>query len=570
MSSANCVSCLTNLPILSLYQCHTCSTEQKEASSAETLCEDCLVPHLRKDHSIVDSKGNEPLACTTHKFLFSVFCKTCDVLFCCKCSAQHMKHDCETIGKKATEIRTQVFNLLTDLENKEKPLRVKNESISNLVEKNAEEANQFSAFVREQCKKLENSILQDIEEKSKSNELQRHTLSTACVKLVETQQSLRKLLSGSNSKLIQTCATDLTKADELIKLCDEIVQQREQTISFISEEAAKQKFETFGKEINLASKTVRKPNFFNIVNRREKLRIVDCGSNPKEVKKLLTDKEKGDIKLQLCSRIEKSSLITHAFPLFDDTTSFIVLFTDKSVKQIRIHDFLNFPACPYPAYPYPACPYPENENFLWPYFSLDSLKFCWSYWDSEKSMVKFTHNKDFFISCNKCPKINMTSSIPGYLCFIDENDKRILLFAINSGSLIEIELEQLQMESVDCVSVIAADEICVWSITSKKLQLLRKRDPELPTFSLFGISFSWENERLFIATSSNLHSYTMIPKIRKAGVQLEDHLFAISREIKEQPKAAIVKNLCECDKCGKVLKNPKGVENHKRSKHADG
>ena len=113
MSSANCVSCSTILPILALYQCQTCSIEQKEASSAETLCEDCLVPHLRKEHSIVDSKGNKPLACTTHKFLFSNICKTCDVLFCSKCSAMHKQHDYQTIDKKATEIRTQVLNLLT-------------------------------------------------------------------------------------------------------------------------------------------------------------------------------------------------------------------------------------------------------------------------------------------------------------------------------------------------------------------------------------------------------------------------------------------------------------------------
>ena len=564
MSSANCVSCLTSLPLLSLYQCHTCSIEQKEASSAETLCEDCLVPHLRKDHSIVDSKGKEPLACTTHKFLFSVFCKTCDVLFCCKCSAQHMKHDCESIGKKATEIRTQVFTFLTDLENKEKPLRLKNEFKSNLVETNAKDAKQFSAFVREQCKNLENSILQDIEEKSKSNELQRQTLSTACVKLVETQQSLRKLLSDSNSKLIQTCTTDLTKADELIKLCDELVQQREQTISFVLEEAAKQKFETFGKEIKLASKTVRKSNFFNLVYRRVKLRIVDCGSNQKQIMELLTDKEKDEIKFKLHSKVEKSSLITHAFPLFDDNASSIVLFTDKSAKIIKTHDFFTFLACLCP-----ACPYPEKENFLWPYFSLASRKVCWSYWVPEKSMVKFTHNKDFFISCNKCPKINMTSSLPGYLCFIDENDKRILLFAIESGSLVEIELEQLKMDSVDCVSVIAADEICVWSITSKKLQVLRRNDPKVPSFSLYW-SKSWENERLCLTASNSNYSWSMIPGIRKAGAQLEDHLFAISREIKEQPKAAIVKNPCECDKCGKVFKNPKGVENHKRFKHADG
>ena len=472
-----------------------------------------------------------------------------------------MKHDCETIGKKATEIRTQVFNLLTDVENKEKPLRVKNESISNLVEKIAEEAKQFSAFVQEQCKNLENSILQDIEEKSKSNELQRHTLSTACVKVVETQQSLRKLLSDSNSKVIQTYATDLIKADEVIKLCDQLVQQREQKLSFILEEAAKQKFETFGKELKLASKTVlRKSNFFNIVYRREKVlfRIVDCGSNQKEIMEMLTYKEKDEIKFQLCRNIEKISLITHAFPLFD-TTSFIVLYSDNSAEIIKFLDDLTY-----------ACPYPENEKFLWPYFSF-SQKVYWSYWDSENSIVKFTHDNRFFISCKKRPKINMTSSIRGYLCFIDENDKRLLLFDIDSGSMIEIDLEQLQMDSVDCVSVIAAGEICVWSITSKKLQLLRKKDPKVPSFSLFASSFSWENVSLFIAASNDKHFYTMIPKIRKAGAQLEDHLFAIFRERKEeQPKAAIVKNPCECDICGKILKNQKGVEDHKRVMHADG
>ena len=553
MSSANCVSCLTSLPLLSLYQCHTCSIEQKEASSAETLCEDCLVPHLRKEHSIVDSKGKKPLACTTHKFLFSNFCKTCDVLFCCKCSATHKKHDYETIEKKATEIRTQVFRLLTELENKEKPVRLKNESTSNIVNKNAEDAKQFSVFVQEQLKLLEKSILQDVDQKSKSNRLHGQNLSKTCLELVETQQCLRKLLSDSNSKLIQTCATDLSKADKIIKLCDELVQQKELTVSFTSKEVAKQKFEAFGNEIKLASKTVRKSNFFNIVNRQQKhFRIGDSGSNKKEIIEILVNEEENEIEFKLHRFCEKTSLITYAFPLFD-TLSFIVLFSDRSARMYRYR------------FGESDCGYPENENFLWPF------EFCsrvhWSYWDSENSIVKFTHNNYLFVKCKKLPKINMTSSIPGYLCFIDENDKRILLFAISSGSLIKIELEQLKLESVDCVSVIAEDEICVWSIISKKLQFFRKNFPWLRTFSLYW-SLSWDNQQYFISAGNDLHSYTMIPRVERDSDLLEDHLFAIWKERKEeQPKVATVKNPCECDICGKLLQNKIGVSHHKRAVH---
>ena len=117
--------------------------------------------------------------------------------------------------------------------------------------------------------------------------------------------------------------------------------------------------------------------------------------------------------------------------------------------------------------------------------------------------------------------------------FIDENDKRLLLFAINSGSLVEIELEQLKMDSVDCVSVIKEDEICVWSIASQKLQLLRKRDPKLPTFSLYGSSVSWNNQRLFMSAESDSCLYALIARIKKDSYLIENHLFAVFTKKKE-------------------------------------
>ena len=131
-----CVICLSNLATAALYRCTTCHSGKNEASSVEFLCEDCLVPHIRKGHSVIDSKGDEPLTCTEHGFLCLQYCKSCNIPFCCKCLQIHSEHKFQSMDGKASEVRAEVFEVLTELESKEKPLRVKQETLSNALQKN--------------------------------------------------------------------------------------------------------------------------------------------------------------------------------------------------------------------------------------------------------------------------------------------------------------------------------------------------------------------------------------------------------------------------------------------------
>ena len=135
MALSSCTSCLFEKSNFSLYLCESCIEEQSKDSNSNLMCEDCIVPHIRKNHTVIDSKGNKPLICSAHSFVFSEYCKTCDVLFCLKCIANHRKHDYESIDDKASEIKAKVFDLLTDLEIQEKPLQLKNTTNSELVQK---------------------------------------------------------------------------------------------------------------------------------------------------------------------------------------------------------------------------------------------------------------------------------------------------------------------------------------------------------------------------------------------------------------------------------------------------
>ena len=101
--TSKCVTCLSNLPNETLYRCQTCHREQDEASGFEYFCENCLVSHIRKGHSVIDCKGDKPLICSEHSLICLEYCKTCDVTFCYKCLGSHSKHEFEAVSVNGLE-----------------------------------------------------------------------------------------------------------------------------------------------------------------------------------------------------------------------------------------------------------------------------------------------------------------------------------------------------------------------------------------------------------------------------------------------------------------------------------
>ena len=565
MPLSSCSSCLTELETASFYRCTSCSTEQRELSNAKLLCEDCIIPHLRKKHLTIDSKGNEPLACSVHSFIFSEFCKTCDVLFCLKCSAIHRKHDCKSIDEKASEVREKVFDLLTDLELKEKPIRLKITANSAIVQKNKTDAQEISLIVQNQCRNLEQTLLRDIEEKSKLNEVQGVFFSEVCDKTIQFQKSVRELLSESNPNLIQKYACIFDKAEDFKIMYEKSAKMNEVTVSFCSEEMANQCFKKFGENFRQTlSHQIGKQQFFVSGNYQGKVfRICNSYNVGIEISKLNTnmEDEKHEFTKHFQTTIGLNITITHVYPLFcyfqSRIKTFIILLSDKTALIFENASFSSIE-------------YPESNFFLWPYKSCSTL--YWSYWDPKNASVRLTHKEDFSVKFVSCPKIKMSGPLAAQLFFVDEVENKIVEFSTETGSSVQIPSQIHQVESIGCVTVISKNLVCVWSIDAELVHLISRVDSKEPYCLTRRIS-TWKFYRNIIKLSecdqtATECDVTFFPASIREKHLPKDHYYALwIKSQNDDSKRTLTETNIECSECGKVCKNEKGLADHKSTKH---
>ena len=229
MAGSYCISCLTEVSNFFLYICKSCVEKQ-----SNFLCKDFIVPHIRKSQRIFASRGkNKPLICSTHSFVVSEYCKTCDVSFCSKCIANHRKHNCESVDDKASEVRAKVFNYVTDLKMQEKLLQLKNITNSELAQKNKDDARKFGIVVQNHCNRLAETELREVQEKSKYNKGQGEVLQHTCFEMFQMQKNVRELWSQPNSILIQNYASVFDKAEEFDLRYENCIKMKEKTVSLV-------------------------------------------------------------------------------------------------------------------------------------------------------------------------------------------------------------------------------------------------------------------------------------------------------------------------------------------------
>ena len=126
----SCYGCSKFFDYETMYRCRSCNGQETSATdklSEETVfCKMCIVgSHLRQDHEIIDYKGYRPAECETHMNLCHYYCEICAVVFCFDCIDDHMSHRFQPITLKATELRKEVFQYLTQNELLAKPIKHK-------------------------------------------------------------------------------------------------------------------------------------------------------------------------------------------------------------------------------------------------------------------------------------------------------------------------------------------------------------------------------------------------------------------------------------------------------------
>ena len=122
-----------DFPETKFYRCLKCSEDLVVPSSEYVnspvmfLCEHCVVIHLRKSHEVVDWKGYKPAFCQEHKNLASMFCETCQLVFCFNCIGPHCKHNYKPVSEKASAVRKEIFDFLNQFDQLSKPLATRKE-----------------------------------------------------------------------------------------------------------------------------------------------------------------------------------------------------------------------------------------------------------------------------------------------------------------------------------------------------------------------------------------------------------------------------------------------------------
>ena len=478
MTESVCVACEETFPNMQLYRCQSCSEKQDKSAAIEFHCEDCLISHIRKGHSIVDSKGNEPLTCSKHSFVCTEYCKTCDVPTCLKCVRNHSKHELQLMEEKASEVKAEVFELLTELEVKEKPLRLKQEANLDVCLKNQQLVQDLKELVKEECKKLEEKMLEKIEEKAKLNEDKSNDLEIVYCKLLELRKATRELLSQSNPKLLQNVAATANDIYSFEPIYNDSIIKESKIFSCDFgdvREMFEELWDEFEKLVETSADSENSGNrifylsgcYHNRINRVESI------MNEIKFSTVSVDINKGAQNLGdlLCvERLECNTEITHVFPTRNRLSAnchdvILILLKDKTAKKYDV-----IKGC------FEPCDYPKSANFLWPYVS--TLDFCsleWCHWDAKEKKVRFSHNVNLSFDSELCPEIKMSSSHPFTLCFFDHNCDITLVNL--SGNVIEkISKEVHQLESIDCISVLGWNSILVWRVATKSVTLLKRQN----------------------------------------------------------------------------------------------
>ena len=134
-SSINATTLCVNCGIFSSteisYKCTQCSHYADGTDEpVQFLCDLCSAVHIRKGHSVVDQSNLSPAVCAEHKQICFDFCNQCDQILCPKCLGKHRKHDIIAIDEKATEVRVNLFEKLSNMEVLQKDAIKKSQAVS--------------------------------------------------------------------------------------------------------------------------------------------------------------------------------------------------------------------------------------------------------------------------------------------------------------------------------------------------------------------------------------------------------------------------------------------------------
>ena len=490
MASINCSSCDDLFPKIQLYRCKTCLDQEDMAVAVEFFCEYCVsVLHLKKGHCIMDSKGHEPVVCSDHKNVCTEYCITCKLLVCPKCLRNHRQHEMSTVDEKASEVRSQIFEYLTFLEMKEKPLRVKKEGDEIVVKANSETVQNMCTFIDTELDRIKLSLLKNVKENAKSESLTE--IESVIVDMVEMQQNCRDQLNLSSDSLIEASSKLAEEFPKIKKRYEEetskiITPQNDHTdtlrVQFdkfhqkvseqilaeinelcliettATEETKTTKSKTTEETMTGATRTTGETKTASTNNDKLPVSVhhvcfhnldslyqmrVSQSEQKISVAKVDTSSDKHRIGVFYNLKCNFDSPVTHVFPLFFKASAkkyIYILFEDKTAMKYAVGAKLLSP-----------CEYPEMTFFLWPFIVGGSEDPDWSFWLQRERRVRFTHDEWLNFTASSCPEVKMSSYSP-YCLFFISNNLDVIIANVDQNYTVTIPFFSHHLSSIDSVS----------------------------------------------------------------------------------------------------------------------
>ena len=532
-----------NTEMTDLFHCETCNRSREDnPSEKEFLCDVCVGPHLQRGHIIMDMKGYEPLVCPEHKMLQQEYCRTCDIAFCWKCTSKHSEHRFETLEKRGSELRGQVFEMLTELELGEKPLRLKKEEMTNVIESDKKEQFKLFEHLEKEIEKLRQSCLEITEENCKILSTDFKQISESVEQTVDLQKQFLDLLASSNAHLLEDFATRKKDFELNKSVIENLLGKRGQSLMSCATSLISKTFNCFTqklrsdlmsvisieedpktpKRVEAMNPSRLKSNELYFEDQWDEYFEVSAGNGQLCVQPLTVTSSGLVASPNMKTVTEFQGNIDSGFvfisPRFNHfivesrllfligTSVYTFHFSDKGLKLNRI--------TPIP-YKIVLCPYWDAP---------DSIHWC--YWDEETKLIKFSHDEKFAIKCDALPTVkrNDTYSICS-LMFITAGNNVIfaqahkkMFWIINFGN---------SYPEINCTNFFNDFLVLIWCCEDESVFITTLKDDKFQPL----VKYKWDTESIFTSIEVDSYQLKLIPGVRNPSGEYDPYLFMVEWQI---------------------------------------
>ena len=523
---------------LELQKCHHCNSEQSELfhckscgckdeknkSEKEYFCQICISSHLVIGHELTDKKGHKPLICDEHKMLEHEYCRTCDVTFCWRCTSKHSKHEFDTLEQRGSELRGKVFEMLTELETRKKPLRVRKETISEVIQVHRKEQQELREKIDEEIEKLRQHCYKIIDDNCTLKCDDENNVTEVVDKTVDLQERLRDLLASSNAHLVRQFVATQEDVEENTAETNTLIDKMETILISCKFDEITDEFEEFEQKLSNKLKSLKLVKLFSnsrskdtamishaesvcddfIVSIFETIFRISTGNGQLKVQKVSTENY-SDVSLGDEKNIEFEETVCKHYLVFGKLSSQILILTETN----NIYTF-----DPEKELVLEKHPYPPHNHILLPYnWSYISPTIYWCYWDEDNKLIRFTDNDTFTIKCDTLPRATNSHQWNYFTAYFITDENNVIV-----ADVLFSQYWVIPFNSTAHISCVTADEledekriVFIWCYEDESVFISEQKNGK-EEFSI-PVRYQWNTSSLFTEITFNKHRFSFIPRL---------------------------------------------------------